>query len=133
MRQIDQSGEYLMVERRRYQRYNITQDCMVRHADAMGLIVDLSRGGLSCECVNSEEQLSSSCKEVDLLCLGSSMSVKALTLDVISSEKIPGKFMSGMYTRKCRASFASLRDEQTAFVESLIHACVARTLPPSEW
>lgn len=112
-----------MAERRKHQRYSINQKCLVRHAANVGILMDLSLGGLSCQCVNFEERSPSPCWEIDLLCLGNSTWVKALNLEVVSSEESPGEFMASLNIRKCRARFAPLREEQTELLDDLIHAC----------
>ena len=109
-----------MGERRTNQRFDFNEKCLVRHPNALGTLVNLSLGGLSCQCVNYDENAPPTCQIVDLLCPENHLWIRELNLDVIATEKIPGEVLSNFWIRKCRARFIGLRAEQLNLLENLI-------------
>lgn len=109
-----------MKERRKHQRYELKDKCIVRHAETIGSLTNLSLSGLSCQCLDNGRHSPDKCRKVDLLCFDNSLWVRELALEVVATEKIPGEFLSDFWIRKCRARFANLRAEQADLLESLI-------------
>jgi len=113
-----------MDERRKYQRFDFEDKCLIRHETVVGTVIDLSLGGLSCSCCfsNSDDCSDRRCKSVDILSIENMMWVEGLTMDIIDSEEIPGQFLDNFWVRKCRARFDNLREEQAAQLKNLIHS-----------
>jgi len=107
-----------MEERRKFRRYEMNKQCLVRHPEMVGILMDLSLGGLSCECIGTDAE--PPCHTVDLLCHESSTWVGALNLDLVSTARVPGEFLPNFWSRKCRARFTELREEQADLLESYI-------------
>jgi hypothetical protein len=112
----------IMAERRKYQRYELEEKCLLRKETAVGTIIDLSLGGLSCSCCSpdSDDCSNRCCKNIDIFCTENKVWVLDLTMDIIDSEKTPGQFLDNFWIRKCRARFNNLRKEQATQLENLI-------------
>ena len=112
----------IMTERRQYQRFDLIDKCLVHRETTVGIIIDLSLGGLSCSCCSPDSgACSDRCsKNIDIFCIENKMWVRDLALDIIDTKKITGQFLDNFWVRKCRARFGNLRAEQTAQLENLI-------------
>jgi len=111
-----------MIERRKHRRFNLVGNCLISHGKLMGTIIDLSMGGLSFSCLssNSPDYAKSLCDNVEIVCTENVKRFPGLTMEILDSEKIPGKFLQNFWVTKYRAHFINLQIEQIALLENLI-------------
>lgn len=109
-----------MDERREHQRINLNKRCLINHAGNIGEIIDLSLGGVSCWCVQGHLCTDATSRKVDIFCKEGQLWARGLSLQVLASESVAGKFLGGVPVRKCRARFADLRDGQRDQLENII-------------
>lgn len=109
-------------ERRKHQRFVLTDQCFIRREANLGSLIDLSLGGLSCSCCASglADCPVRSRQNVDLYCIENKIWIWGLRIDIIASEKIPGQFLDNFWVRKCRARFDNLQEEQASLLKYLI-------------
>ena len=109
-----------MEERRKHQRFKLGNTCIVNHSEVVGTVIDISMGGLSCNCLEQNRCLQGAPQEVDIYCRIEGLWAKRLPVRKVASENIPGKFAKEFATRICRLQFAELPKEQKAQVENII-------------
>lgn len=109
-----------MIERRKYKRYSLTKEAFVKHANSLGRIVDLSLGGMLCECTVSNGLSPDSdglgiCYGNDRCEMGK-IKVRRIIEKV---REIPGAD-SPLLTRKCGIQFEDLSPTQRTQLKKII-------------
>ena len=113
-----------MNERRKNIRYKLKDGCIVIHDNTVGTIHDISAGGLSCCCLldDCEKRLG---REIDILCKQHNILAEGLTIKIVETECLPGEFLQGLKTRKCRVLFEPLSKRQIGKLDNVLasYAC----------
>lgn len=109
-----------MEDRRKHQRFKLADSCIINHAEVVGTVVDISMGGVACICLDQEHCPHGGIEEVDIYCRKEGLWAKGLSIRVLDSERIPGKFGEEYSVRKCRLQFVLLGREQAGQLENII-------------
>ena len=94
--------------------------CLINRSEVVGTIIDISMGGLSCSCLNQNCCHADPHHEVDIYCGKSGLWVESVTIRILGTDVIPGKFAKEFGVRKCRLQFVRLGESQTGQLENLI-------------
>lgn len=109
-----------MEDRRKHQRFKLRDSCIINHSEVVGTVIDISMGGLSCACLSQDRCQNECIEEVDIYCRKEGLWAKGLSIRVLGSELVPGKFSEEYSVRKCRLQFVQLEDGQSGQVENII-------------
>lgn len=109
-----------MDERRRHQRFQLNNSCIINHSRSVGTIIDISMGGLSCTCLDQGECSKGLSARIDIYCRKQDIRAEDISMRVLSTEKITGKFIKNLGLRKCRAKFIQLDDSQQGQLSNII-------------
>ncbi len=113
-----------MNERRENIRYILKDGCIVIHDNTVGAIHDISASGLSCCCLNDEcDQWLGN--KIDILCRQHNILAEEIHIKILETECLPGEFLKGLKTRKCRVIFEPLNKRQIGKLENILtsYAC----------
>ena len=109
-----------MEDRRKHQRFKLHDGCILNHSEIVGTILDISLGGLSCMCLNPDKCSNQSMTKVDIYCRRHNLWAEGIGIQVLNTDTEPGQFIPKFGTRKCRAQFVLLEEQQLAQLENII-------------
>jgi hypothetical protein len=111
--------KFLMVERRKSQRFKLHNDNFVIHARSIGKIEDISLGGLCCTCINDDLDPASDSR-IDIRCPHALLYVPDIGIEIMETAVSGGASIFNVFTRTCHIKFQELTDDQLQQVHSLI-------------
>ncbi len=111
-----------MVERRKHKRYRLKKEAFVKHFDNLGTILDLSMGGMLCECTVNKG-LSPDSEEFGICygddrCVMNKIKIRRITEKV--TESLDAEYP--LLKRKCGIQFEGLSKRQKAQLKEIISA-----------
>lgn len=109
-----------MGERRKHQRYKMDAACILNHDKFVGTIIDISMGGLSCQCFDQGKCSQGLSPQVNIYCNNDEVCAEGIHLKVIDTEMVQGKFMEMLGIKKCRAMFQQLDMSQKSQMRNII-------------
>ncbi len=122
-----------MHDRRKHRRYPLDQNCFLTHSNSVGTIVDIGMGGLSCVCLEENKcDRYAGDKEIDIFCGQAILFNLGLSIKVIDSVIVLGKFDSGLEFRQCHAKFNHLEHDQKNQLEEIILLHTTLSISESE-
>ena len=81
-----------MEDRRKHQRFELHDSCIINHSEVVGTIVDISMGGMSCTCLDQNHCHQGFLQQVDIYCRKEGLWAEEINVRVLASEAIPGMF-----------------------------------------
>ena len=109
-----------MKDRRKHQRYKLDEACIINHNKTVGTIIDISLGGLSCGCLYKNNCREDCLTGVNIYCKMFNIQAENITMKVLGSEVIPGKFSEDIRFKICRGEFHRLDEAQELQLTNLI-------------
>lgn len=109
-----------MDERRKNQRFQLQNTCVLNHSKTVGTIIDISMGGLSCSCLDQGECSKGLSTKVNIYCRKKDIRAENITMKVLSTETVKGEFLEDLGLRRCRARFQQLDEEQARQLTEII-------------
>lgn len=111
-----------MVERRKHKRYRLKKEAFVKHFNNLGTILDISMGGMLCECTVNKG-LSPDSEEFGICygndrCVMNKIKIRRITEKVTESQD----YGSAALKRKCGIQFEGLNSRQKAQLKEIISA-----------
>ncbi len=103
-----------MEDKRKHQRFVLDGTCIIQHEKKVGTVINVSVGGLYCQCFGKEKCHTGLSFNANIYCRKHELCAEDITLQVLDSDVIPGHFAEDLGTRKCRAKFEQLEDLQRA-------------------
>lgn len=111
-----------MVERRKHKRYRLSKEAFVRHFDNQGTIVNLSMGGMLCECavnrgLSPDSEAFGICYGEDR-CVLNKIKIRRITEKVTECQEAGAPVLK----RKCGIQFEELNKKQQDQLKKIISA-----------
>lgn len=109
-----------MQDRRKHQRFELHDSCIIHHANIVGTIIDISMGGFACMCLDQDNCIHHVPAKIDIYCRKHDLWAQDITIRVLGSKTHLGEVIPEFGTRTCRIRFGRLNENQLAAIESII-------------
>ncbi|MCL7486975.1 MAG: PilZ domain-containing protein [Desulfobulbaceae bacterium] len=109
-----------MDDRRKNQRVRLKDGCIIHHSEIVGTVRDISMGGMSCTCLDQRGSDRDISTRGNIYCNRLELVVEKISMKILESQILPGKFAAHLGVRKCRVLFHQLDDSQKDQLAHLI-------------
>lgn len=112
------------VERRRHPRFVMGQDALLYNRDVFAEIVDISMGGIACQCLVHGEDYGAPMTDIDLLDCDAGMHVKGLSCRLVRDREVPLQDAVGLtHMHTWFLEFTDLSERQREQLAWFISTC----------
>lgn len=111
-----------MIERRNHKRFKVREGAIVVHEGHFGQILDISVGGLACQCIGNKN-FSEDPKVFDIFCANDlcKFKLKGVPIQMITNYINQLSPWNTALIRRCGVMFGDLTSSQRSHLEDFIH------------
>ena len=112
-----------MIERRKHKRFKVEDGASVVHGGKIGQILDISFGGLLCQCIDNTCCLTEEPKAFDIFCANDDckFKLKEVPIQMITNYINQLSPWNTAMTRRCGVMFGDLTPSQKSHLENFIN------------